>query len=156
MSYTPPPPPPGDGPEDGPEGVPGDDSEATPPGYGAPPPPGYGTPPPPGYGQVPGAGPGGAPRTNTKAVVALVIGVLSPILGLCCFLFGLAGIAAIVVGRQARTEIAGSGGTQSGEGMAKAGVILGAIGTVIGLLSIVWVVIVFTTGNGSFTFTPTP
>lgn len=139
MSYTPPPPPPD-------EGGPGEGSGATPPGYGNPPPPGY------------GAGPayGGAPKNNTKAVVSLVVGLLSPILGLCCFIFGLAGVAAVVLGRQAQTEIDRSGGAQTGAGMAKAGVILGAIGIVIGILNLAWVLYVFITGNGQFQFTNSP
>jgi hypothetical protein len=38
------------------------------------------------------------------------------------------GIVAVVLGSSARKEIAASGGMQTGEGMAKAGVVLGWIG----------------------------
>ena len=40
--------------------------------------------------------------------------------------------------------------------MAKSGVILGIIGTVVGLLSIVWFIYVFSTGTGSIDITNTP
>lgn len=146
MSYTPPPPPPD---EDGP----GDGSQATPPGYGAPPPPGYGTPPPPpGYGET--TGPGyGPPKNSTKAVWALVIGIISPVLGFCCAIFGLVGIVAVVLGRQAQREIAASGGTLTGEGMAKAGFVLGIIGSIIGVGMTILNILVLTLGDGSFNFT---
>lgn len=151
MSYTPPPPPPE-------QGGPGDGSGSgapQPPGYGAQPP-GYGTPPPPpGYGPPTGQG-YGAPKNNTKAVIALVIGIASPVLGLCCFVFGLAGIAAIVLGRQAQSEIAGSGGMQTGQGMAKAGFVLGIVGTVIGVLGVAWTIYVIASGNGDLSLTNTP
>ena len=142
MSYTPPPPPPE-------QGGPGDGSGATPPGYG--------TPPPPGYGPPPGAGPGqgygyGVPKNSTKAVVALVTGIISPILGFCCAFFGLVGIAAVVLGRQAQREIATSGGMITGEGMAKAGVVLGIIGAAIAVLMTILNIVLLTSGDGSFNF----
>ncbi|MCX2962760.1 DUF4190 domain-containing protein [Gordonia sp. SW 21] len=40
---------------------------------------------------------------------------------------GVLGVVAVILGNSARDEIAGSAGTQEGEGMAKAGVILGWI-----------------------------
>ncbi len=142
MSYTPPPPPPE-------QGGPGDGSGATPPGYGTPPPPGYG--PPPGTG--PGASAGyGVPKNSTKAVVALVIGIISPILGFCCAFFGLVGIAAVVLGRQAQKEIATGGGMLTGEGMAKAGVVLGIIGAAIAVVMTILNIVLLTSGDGSFNF----
>lgn len=93
-----------------------------------PPPPSDGTPPPPPpmpYGQPYGAAPTGG--TNQKALWAMILGILS----LCCgFLLG---IPAIILGVIGGKEIAASGGMQQGEGMAKAGLILGVIGTVIGI-----------------------
>ncbi len=142
MSYTPPPPPPE-------QGGPGDGSGATPPGYGTPSPPGYG--PPPGTG--PGQGQGyGMPKNSTKAVVALVTGIISPILGFCCAFFGLVGIAAVVLGRQAQKEIATSGGMITGEGMAKAGVVLGIIGAAIAVVMTILNIVLLTSGDGSFNF----
>jgi hypothetical protein len=95
-----------------------------------PPPPGEG-----GYGYV-------APRTNSKAIWALVLGILSLV---CCSFFAgvFAGIPAIILGNMARTEIDASGGIQSGRGMAVAGVVLGIIALA---LSVVWAIIVAVTG----------
>ncbi|MEI2819181.1 MAG: DUF4190 domain-containing protein [Marmoricola sp.] len=77
------------------------------------------------YGQPYGAAPTGG--TNQKALWAMILGILS----LCCgFLLG---IPAIILGVIGGKEIAASGGMQQGEGMAKAGLILGVIGTVIGI-----------------------
>ncbi|MGZ5416838.1 MAG: DUF4190 domain-containing protein [Nocardioides sp.] len=154
MSYTPPPPPPEQGgsgePSDTPSGAtpPG----ATPPGYGAPPPP------PPGYGAPGYGGPsyGGAPRNSSKAVASLVVGIISPILGFCCAVIGLVGIVAIVLGRSAQKEIAASNGTLTGEGMAKAGVILGIIGTVIGVAMTVLNIVLLMSGETTFNFNTSP
>lgn len=60
------------------------------------------------------------------------------ILGIVSLLFCgiILGPVAIILSSQAKTEIAASGGMQTGEGQAKAGLILGIIGVVI------WVLIV--------------
>jgi hypothetical protein len=60
-------------------------------------------------------------RTNTNAIVALVLGIVG--LTTCQPL----GIVAIFLGRAARQEIARSGGTESGDGLAQAGYILGIV-----------------------------
>lgn len=126
MSDQYPPPPPGD------PNIP-----PPPPGGGytpPPPPPGYGQPeggygaPPPGYG---GPAYGGAPVQNKKALWSLILGILGFV---CCGV--VLGIVAIVLGQQAKGEIAASNGMQTGEGMAKAGVILGIIAIVVNLVSI--------------------
>jgi Domain of unknown function (DUF4190) len=91
--------------------------------YSAPPPP------PEGYGQPQGGMPPPA-GSNSKALWSLILGVVSLI---CCGI--LTGPVAIVLGRQAEIEIARTG--QQGAGMAKAGFILGIIGTVLSLLTIV-------------------
>lgn len=102
-----------------------------PPGYG-PPPPGYGPPSP--YGQQPGynpygAGPYGAPagqygapgrKTNGLAVVSLVLSII--------WLGGLGAVLAVVLGFLARGAIKKSQGTQTGEGLALVGIIIGFIG----------------------------
>jgi hypothetical protein len=133
MSYTPPPPPPDQG---GP-GVP------------PPPPPGGGEP---GYG----GGPAGPPQQSSKAVGALVIGVVSPVLGLCCAFIGLVGIAAVVLGKSAQREILASNGRLTGLGMAKAGVVLGIIGAAIGVLMTVLNIILLVNGSTTFDYSPTP
>ena len=95
------------------------------------------TPPPP----PPQPGPGGygyaAPQQNQKALWSMILGILSLI---CCGV--VVGIVAIVLGNSAKNEIAASGGMQTGEGMAKAGVILGWIGVALTILG----VILFVTG----------
>ena len=120
---TPPPPPPGGG------------------GYGSAPPP---PPPPPGYG---GPGPGGygpPPGNNSKSIWALVLGILGL---LCCGFF--TGIPAIILGKQAQNEIDGSGGQQTGRGMATAGFVLGIIACIWGVISIILWATGALTFNGS-------
>ncbi len=90
------------------------------PNYGSTPPPEGGYPP-----QAPG-GYGVPPKTNGKATASLVLGIVS------LFCFGLVtGILAVVLSRSATQEIRSSGGTQTGEGLAKAGFVLGIIGLVL-------------------------
>jgi Domain of unknown function (DUF4190) len=89
-----------------------------------PPPP----PPPPSGGMGGGAA---VPQQNQKALWAMISGIVSL---LCCGI--ILGVVAIVLSMQAKKEIAASGGSQSGDGMAQAGLITGIIGIV---LSIVWI-----------------
>lgn len=112
-------------------------------GYGAPPPPP--PPPAPAYGtQTPGypapqqpAGYAVAPNSS-KATLSLIFGILGLVV---CMPFG---IAAVIVGNQAKAEIAASGGYMSGEGSAKAGVILGwiAIGLTIAAVVVILLVVI--------------
>lgn len=92
-----------------------------PPSWGQAPPPGWGATPP---GYQPGYPPYGYParQTESTAVVALVLGIASFVV--CPVV---PAIAAIVVAGNARQKIAASGGWLEGEGMAKAGQILGWI-----------------------------
>jgi hypothetical protein len=87
-------------------------------------------PPPPGFEQYPASGP---KRTHGKATAALVCGIVG--LFVCPIILS---IVAIVLGTTAQKEIQASGGALTGEGMARAGVILGIIGIVLGVL---WVVV---------------
>jgi hypothetical protein len=84
--------------------------------------------------------------------VALVVGIISPILGLCCAIIGLVGIVAVVLGRNAQKEIAASNGRLTGEGMAKAGVILGIIGISLGVLMTILNVVLLVLGDGTIDF----
>jgi uncharacterized membrane protein len=90
------------------------------------------TPPPP----PPQPGPGGygyaTPQQNQKALWSMILGILSLI---CCGV--VVGIVAIVLGNSAKKEIAASGGMQTGEGMAKAGVIMGWIGIALTILYVI-------------------
>jgi hypothetical protein len=69
--------------------------------------------------------------TNIWAVVSLVSSVLSW-LGL----FGIGGIIGIIAGVVARNEIAASRGTQGGDGIALAGIILGAINVLLSCIGL--------------------
>ena len=104
-----------------------------PPGYDQPPsgygpPPGFG--PPPGYGQAPqGYGYPPRPQNSTKAVLGMVLGIVSIVF---CYLGVLIGPAAIIVSAMARKEIdAAPKGAYEGRGMAIAGLVTGIVGTVI-------------------------
>ncbi|MBM7515288.1 DUF4190 domain-containing protein [Nocardioides nitrophenolicus] len=116
-------------------------SSNEPPPYGTPPPEGY-TPyggqgggyggygyPQPGYGHQP-------PAQSGMAIAALVTGISGIVLGCCCGLFGLVGIAGIVCGVMARKDIRESHGAKTGDGLALAGIITGAVAVAFGLLSI--------------------
>lgn len=75
-----------------------------------------------------------ATKTNSLAIVSLVLGIVSiPLLFLngCGVLFG---IGALITGLIARGQIKSSAGAQTGDGLALAGVILGVIvGVLIGI-----------------------
>ncbi len=133
MSYTPPPPPPEQGGWGG--------QQPNDPGYPAPGP------------GAPGYGP---PKNNTKALLSLIIGIVSLPFGFCCSIFGLVGIAAIVLGNMAKKEIAASGGAQTGAGMAKAGFILGIVGTVLAVVMAIVSIVIVANGDGSFHLNSTP
>ena len=89
------------------------------------------TPPPPPMPGDPGQ-PGGyaQPKTNTKALWSMILGIVGLV---CCGLF--TGIPALILGNMAKKEIEGSAGAQTGAGMAKAGVILGIIAIVLSVVS---------------------
>jgi len=69
--------------------------------------------------------------TNSMALVSLIAGIVGltvfPVLG---------SIVAIITGNMAKKEIAASAGAQGGEGLAKAGVILGWVGVGLGVLGV--------------------
>ncbi|HSR46995.1 MAG TPA: DUF4190 domain-containing protein [Anaerolineales bacterium] len=76
--------------------------------------------------------------THSMAWVSLIAGIL----GLTMFPF-IGSIAAVITGNIARREIAASGGTQSGDGMAFAGVIMGWIGIGLGVIGICIACLIF-------------
>lgn len=146
MSYPPPPPP-------GHEPPPSGSGENPPPAGGAggypPPPPGGGG----GYPAPPAGGGGYAqPQTSQKALWSLIVGIVSSVVALCCGFFGLplgiAGIVAIFLGNSGKKDIRASGGQQTGEGMAKAGVILGIVAIVLAVLATVWLIYLISVGEG--------
>jgi hypothetical protein len=97
------------------------------PGYGAPQFP-YGMQQP-GYGQPYGYGPSGGyrpPKTNTLAIVSLVTSLL--------WVCGVGSLAAIICGHLGLREIDRSGGSQTGRGMAIAGLVIGYLGLISAVL----------------------
>ncbi len=118
-------------------------------GYGPPAPPPY-QPPPAAWQQPPGA-PGpqyyAPPPASQKALWSMILGIgaLASI-PLCAGFFGLAviaSIAAIVMGAQAKGEIARSQGALSGAGQAQAGFITGIVGTALLGLGLLFFIVVF-------------
>lgn len=85
-----------------------------------------------------------AQQQNQKAMWSMILGILGLV---CCGLF--AGIPAWILGNQAKQEIAASGGTQSGAGMAQAGFIMGIISVVLSVVGIVIYGLVFAVGMSS-------
>jgi hypothetical protein len=81
------------------------------------------------------------PGSNKKALWSLILGILSLF---CCGV--VTGIVAIVLSQQAKQEIRASGGLQTGEGQAQAGLVLGIIGIAI---TVVGIVVVFASGDFS-------
>ncbi len=102
--------------------------------YGTPPP-GGGYQPPPGapYGQQPYGAP---PPQHPSATTALILGILSFVL---CGPF--TGVPAYIIGKRAEREIVAANGALSGDGMAKAGWILGLISIILTVLSLVALVL---------------
>lgn len=81
-----------------------------------------------------------APRTNGMAVASMVLGIL--------WIYGIGAILALVFGYSAKSQIDQSGGTQTGRGMAVAGIVLGWVG-IGGLLL---VIIVASTARSTFSY----
>jgi hypothetical protein len=79
---------------------------------------------------------------SSKATTSLVLGICSLV---ACGLF--LGIPAMIIGRQAKAEIAASQGRLGGDGLATAGFVTGLIGTIWSvLLAILFVVLIVVGG----------
>lgn len=106
---------------------PGDDPGL--PIYGSIPPPPGGVPP-----EWPPAGPVG-PVQNQKALAALILSLISIPFMFCCPCLGLGtGIASLTYGILGRKEIQASGASQTGDGMAMAGIVIGIITIVVSIV----------------------
>ena len=79
-----------------------------------------------------------APPTSSNATISLIAGIAG-----LTVLPTIGSIVAIITGNSAKKEIANSGGTIGGEGLAKAGVIMGWIGLILGLIALCVVAIAF-------------
>jgi small-conductance mechanosensitive channel len=77
-----------------------------------------------------GSPPAGTKQDNTKAVVTLVLGILSIV---CCGFF--AGIPAIFVGRAELKAIDEGRSSEQNRSLAKIGFILGIVGTILSILA---------------------
>jgi Domain of unknown function (DUF4190) len=120
-----------------------------PPSYPPPPPGGY--PPPPGPGYPPPPGPGYPPSqpgsgTNTFAIVSLV----ASLLGWVCV--GIGSILGIVFGFLALNQIKQTG--QGGRGLAIAGIVIGIVSIVGGI--IYWIIVMIAAGTNTTVNTSTP
>lgn len=101
------------------------------PGYGQPAygQPAYGQP---AYGQPgyvqPGYGYPAPPRSNGKAMWSMIAGIISIVF---CYVGLLIGPVAIILAVLGKKDIGRSNGTQTGDGMAIAGLVTGIVGTVV-------------------------
>jgi hypothetical protein len=101
--------------------------------------------PPPGSGYQPAGAYGIPGETSGKATASLVLGIIG--LFVCPIVCS---IAALLLGYQAKSEIAASQGRLGGEGNATAGIILGWVGLALYTLAIiVWVIIALVVGANS-------
>ncbi|HRQ40929.1 MAG TPA: DUF4190 domain-containing protein [Chloroflexota bacterium] len=80
-----------------------------------------------------------APATHTLAIVSLVLSIL----GLAGILPLVGSIGGIISGRIARQEIVEKPEQYSGEGIARAGIVLGWLGIVMGLLFVCLILAAF-------------
>ena len=100
-----------------------------------------------------------SPQTHTLAIASLIFGILG-LVGACP---GLGSIVAVVTGSMAQREIQADPARYTGDGLAKAGLILGWVGiafTVLGICAVVayflFIAAMIGTGGfeGSFRFAP--
>jgi len=84
-------------------------------------------------------------NNNGKAVASLVLAIFGLV---SCPV--ISSIIALILGYQARREIAASGGWQTGESLARAGIIMGWIGIALYLLLIVVVAIIAAVSSSTF------
>jgi len=82
----------------------------------------------------PASAPQVVPTQSALAIVSLIAGIVG------LFFFG--SLVAVICGHVARSNIRASNGTQTGDGMALAGLILGYIGLAMALLWIIVVVVI--------------
>jgi hypothetical protein len=163
MTYPPPEPPPTDPPLPQQPYVPGaylpgyhmppgptPESQANPGAYGYSVPPGpetygYGTPQP--YYPIYPYG-YGAPRPTEGLAIASLVVSCAAVFGLCSWgVGGLLGVVGAILGHVARRRIRENG--KNGDGMARAGIIVGWILAAIGAVLLVLVVVLFATDKGS-------
>lgn len=96
---------------------------------------------------------GGPPVTNTMALTSMILGILGIFVA---WIF--TSIPAIICGHIARRQIRNSGGTQSGDGMAIAGLITGYLMTLLFLVLVVgfFILILYVVPSSSGSSGPSP
>jgi hypothetical protein len=109
-------------------------------------------PPPPPQGWAAG---GPVQTTDTKAVVSLVLGILSLVATFCWLGLPL-GIPAIVFGTLAHRDIRRSDGMAGGRGMATAGIVLGALGSLVFVGWVGFLVFAMVSSKSASTMPPPP
>jgi hypothetical protein len=82
--------------------------------------------------------PAGSKSTNGMALTSMILGIL--------WMYWIGSILALVFGYKARRQIRESGGTQTGEGMATAGIVLGWVG--VGALVLTAIFVALGVANG--------
>ncbi len=85
-----------------------------------------------------------APKTNGKAIASLVLSIL----GIVGILPVLGPILGIILGNSARREIARNPQVETGEGIARAGVILGWVGLALELVALICILVIFGSAIG--------
>jgi hypothetical protein len=83
----------------------------------------------------------GQPEQDTMAIVSLILGIAN---FFCC---GIIAPVALVLGIMSRSKIRASGGALRGEGLALAGIILGAIGILELIVSIIYTIAAVTASS---------
>ena len=81
-----------------------------------------------------------ARRTNTYAIVSLVLGLVA---------MPLTSIPALIFGYKAKNQIDASGGAEEGRGLAIAGIVLGWVGVAIGILALIFIVLAVAVSTSS-------
>jgi hypothetical protein len=82
-------------------------------------------------------------KTNTSALISLLAGIAG-----LTFLPFVGSIVAVLLGQTARKEIDLSGGAQTGDGLARAGVILGWIGIGLAVIGVCFACVVILVSVG--------
>jgi hypothetical protein len=92
---------------------------------------------------------GGYPQAQQQAlpIVSLVLGIVSVVLGICCYSGFLTGPAAIITGIIAMVQIKNNPMLYKGKGFAIGGIIMGALGPIIVILYLILVFGISIIGN---------
>ncbi len=84
------------------------------------------------------------PQTHTMAIVSLIFGIMG-IIGMCA---GIGPIVAVICGNMALGEIRANPARYTGDGLAKAGIIIGWIGLALSVCAICGVIAYFVFAAG--------